>query len=463
MVIEQYRQDISNTTERASAQESPAPGSIAAAIAPLVHTLLGPNIPVRIEFWDKSALGPAAPAAGNGHSESQGRIVMHRADALRRLLYAPGELGFARAYVSGDADIVGDSYRAVRLLRQASPDDLRLSLPTLKETLRAVVKLGLVGKPLPNPPEEAHVHGRLHSKSRDEAAVTHHYNVSNEFYRLILGETMTYSCARFAEPDYTLEQAQRAKYELIANKLALSPGQSLLDVGCGWGGMVLHAAQRHGVKALGVTLSSAQHEWAQRSIRELGLQDRVSVEVRDYRDVRGHFDGISSIGMFEHVGIAQMAEYFTVLYNLLPPTGRLLNHAISKPGGARFSKRSFVGRYVFPDAELQDVSVVIGAMQRAGFEVRDVESLREHYALTLRAWVRNLEENWDQAVALAGVRRARVWRLYMTGSAVSFEDGDISVHQVLGVRTDASGNSGMPRTRRSFETRTPEGPPEQVP
>jgi cyclopropane-fatty-acyl-phospholipid synthase len=221
----------------------------------------------------------------------------------------------------------------------------------------------------------------------------------------------------------------------------------LLDVGCGWGGMAMHAAATHGVDAVGVTVSRPQWELGRKRVAEAGLADKVDIRIEDYRDLKGSFDAISSIGMFEHVGRARMAGYFSTLAGLLRPRGRLLNHAISTPNGAAFDKRSFVARYVFPDGELQDVSAVCAAAQEAGLEVRDVESLREHYAVTLRHWVANLESHWHEAVALVGEGRARVWRLYMTGSAVSFEEGEISIHQVLAVKPDADGESGMPLTR----------------
>jgi cyclopropane-fatty-acyl-phospholipid synthase len=251
----------------------------------------------------------------------------------------------------------------------------------------------------------------------------------------------------------TLEDAQHAKHELICRKLGLQNGMRLLDVGCGWGGMVIHAARHYGVSAVGVTISGQQADLASKRVAEAGLADRIEIRLQDYRDVSdGPFDAISSIGMFEHVGMSQLGEYFQILHGLLRDRGRLLNHAIgrSAPDRPSLDTGSFIGRYVFPDGELHEVGTIVTAMQKLGYEVRDVESLREHYARTLRAWVANLEANWEEAVQLVGAARARVWRLYMAGSAIGFEGNRINVHQVLGVKPDADGASGAPRTRRDW-------------
>ena len=302
------------------------------------------------------------------------------------------------------------------------------------------------------PPEEANLRGRVHSLGRDRAAIAHHYDLSNEFYELFLGRSMTYSCARFTDPERTLDEAQAAKYELVCRKLDLRPGARLLDVGCGWGGMVIHAATHHGVEAVGVTISRQQFDYARKRIADAGLDGRVEVRLQDYRELGGeHFDAISSIGMAEHVGRRNVTAYFGVLAGLLRPTGRLLNHAISTPNGASFDRKAFIARYVFPDGELPDVAEVVAGMQAHGLDVRDVEALREHYALTLRRWSANLEAAWDEACRLVGTRRARVWRLYLAGSAVSFDIADVGIHQVLAVKLTDAGASAMPLTRAAFE------------
>ncbi len=299
--------------------------------------------------------------------------------------------------------------------------------------------------------------GRRHTRRQDARAISHHYDVGNEFYRLFLGPSMTYSCARFATPETVLADAQRAKVDLICRKLGLHEGgpKRLLDVGCGWGSMVIHAAATYDATAVGVTISREQASSARQRVAEAGLADRVEIRLQDYRELRGErFDAVSSIGMFEHVGSERMSEYFAILRQLVEPRGRLLNHAISSVGGSRVDRRSFVGRYVFPDGELIDVGQVALAMESAGFEVHDVESLREHYVRTLQAWIANLDRSWDDALRLVGPGRARVWRLYFAAAALGFENGDLGVHQVLGVVTDPRGGSGMPATRVHWEPTT---------
>jgi cyclopropane-fatty-acyl-phospholipid synthase len=300
-------------------------------LGPAIADLLGgDDLPVRIESYDGSAVGDPHAAT---------KIVVRSPEALQYILTAPGELGFARAYVAGDIDLVGDIFEAIAL-RDRLPN-VKLRPAQWLAIARIVGRTGLHRPPVP--PEEARLHGRRHSRERDAAAISHHYDVSNEFYELVLGPSMTYSCAVWPSADATLEAAQAAKYDLVCRKLGLRPGMRLLDVGCGWGGMVMHAARHYGVRAVGVTLSGRQAEYAKQAVKDARLDD-VEIRVQDYRDVDGRFDAISSIGMFEHVGFAKLGVYFTHLYDILEPGGRLLNHGISRPAGhrPRFPSRGFI-------------------------------------------------------------------------------------------------------------------------
>ncbi|PZA20072.1 SAM-dependent methyltransferase, partial [Modestobacter versicolor] len=304
----------------------------------------------------------------------------------------------------------------------------------------------------PAPPaEEAPLGtGHRHSRARDAAAISHHYDVSNDFYSLVLGPSMVYSCAVWATPDTGLDAAQEAKLDLVCRKLGLAPGSRLLDVGCGWGSMAIHAAQRYGAEVVGITLSEEQARMARKRVAEAGLTDRVDIRVQDYRAVEDEpFDAISSIGMAEHVGRAQMPEYVAQLTRLLRPGGRLLNHAINwNAGTSTWNPDTFIARYVFPDGELLGLGETVGLLESREMEVLDVEALRQHYALTLRAWVQRLEENWDAAVAATSEGRARVWRLYMAASALTFESGEMGVNQVLLQKTGGA----QPPLRRTAWT-----------
>src|SRR5437764_10952833 len=330
------------------------------SVAEIVEEILGADLPVAFEAYDGSRCGAVdAPTT----------LVLRSPAALQRIVTAPGELGFGRAYVAGDLDVQGDIWAALSL-RDRMPS-VQLKPQQWMAVLRLLGAAGL-RRPTP-PPEEIRLRGRRHSKSRDAAAIAHHYDVSNDFYRLILGSTMTYSCALWSHPSITLDEAQEAKYELICQKLALQPGMRLLDIGCGWGGMVMHAARHHGVTAVGVTLSTRQAELAEKRVAEAGLGSVVEIRMQDYRDVRdGPYDAISSIGMFEHVGLSQVREYFDRCHALLRPQGRFLNHAIGRPPGdrPRFARAGFIDRYVFPDGELHEVGTIVDAIQHSGFEVR---------------------------------------------------------------------------------------------
>jgi cyclopropane-fatty-acyl-phospholipid synthase len=413
-------------------------------MAPMLAMLFGGEVPVRFVFWDGSALGP---------EDGPGTVVLRSVRVLTRLIWSPDELGIARSFIAGDLVLDGRLFELLETLHDAMSGARRLGPRPLASALWAAVRLGAIRRPPRPPEEEIHLTGWRHSRRRDAAAIKHHYDVGNEFYCLVLGPAMTYSCARFEREDASLEQAQRSKHDLICRKLGLHerPGIRLLDVGCGWGSMAIHAAENYGAKVVAITLSSAQAEFARERIHEAGLDRLVEVRLQDYRELSGEtFDAISSIGMFEHVGAKRMDEYFQTLYSVLTPRGRLLNHAISTPGGSKMRGRTFVNRYVFPDGELIDVAEVASAMERAGFEMRDVESLREHYVTTLHAWVANLENSWGEAVGLVGEARARIWRLYMAASANGFKVGGLALHQVLGVRAAEQGASGMPTTRAGW-------------
>ena len=422
---------------------------IASAVGRIIEAFLGPRPPLSVACWDGSTWGD---------HDADLRVTLTSPDAVRRLLWDPDELGLGRAYVAGDLDIDGSIFDLLALRDQIADhdEDVALTLGRREriELLRLAIGARLLGpRPAP-PPEEARLRGRLHSRHRDRAAISHHYDVGNDFYRLVLGDAMTYSCALFPDPDTDLEEAQELKYEHVCRKLGLGPGDRLLDIGCGWGGMVLHAARHHGVDVVGITLSEPQAELARQRVREAGLASQVEIRVQDYREIAdGPFSAISSIGMFEHVGIERVRDYFEQVRELLVPRGRLLNHAISRTSGeGPFETDSFVARYVFPDGHLHEVGRTVSALQNLGLECRDVESLREHYALTLRHWVRALEDNWDRAVELVGAPRARVWRLYMAGSAIGFESNRLNVHQVLAVRSTPAGQSGMPMVRPATRT-----------
>src|SRR5690349_18793663 len=411
------------------------------ALAEVFESFAGPEQPVEFTAYDGSHAGtPGAPI----------KITVRSPAAVAYLAQAPGGLGLARAYVSGQLDVEGDMYEALDRMTKAQNFNMSVG-----EKLRLLQALGgpkLLLHRMPLPPQEVRqsrrwLTGALHSKSRDAKAISHHYDVSNQFYEWVLGPSMAYTCACYPRADASLEEAQAYKFDLVARKLALAGGMRLLDVGCGWGGMVMHAAREYGVRALGVTLSAQQAAWAQAAIERAGLSGLAEVRHLDYRDVpEAGFDAVSSIGLTEHIGKANLPSYFAFLYAKLKPGGRLLNHCITRPDNTEpaIRMRGFINRYVFPDGELEGPGYLISHMHDAGFEVRHEENLREHYARTLAAWCANLDKHWTEAVAEVGPGTARVWRLYMAGSRLGFDRNHIELHQVLGVRLAADGRSGMP-------------------
>jgi cyclopropane-fatty-acyl-phospholipid synthase len=378
-----------------------------------------PERPFSVEFWD----GTRLPASNGGGPTFYVRSPRAAAHALR----APGQLGLGRAYVSGELE-VDDIEAVIELLDGWQP-------PALDGTGKARLLLGAVRaagltRPPRRPAAELRPSGHRHSKERDAAAVRHHYDVSNEFFSFFLDDSMTYSCAVWREGATTLEEAQEAKLEMVARKLTLQEGERVLDVGCGWGSFPLWAATRHGASVVGITLSPPQAERARQRAEAAGVADRVEIRVMDYRDLTGErFDAISSIGMVEHVGEAQIDVYARTLAGLLEPGGRLLNHGIARLRHTDPDAGPFSERYVFPDAEPLHLSRVLLALERAGFVTRHVEEFGDDYAETLRHWTRKLDENLDDAVRLAGPERVRVWRLYLRMARRGFETGFLSIYQ----------------------------------
>jgi cyclopropane-fatty-acyl-phospholipid synthase len=417
-------------------------------IADAFQEVLDGPLPLRFTAYDGSASGPEDAPFG---------MYLKNERGLAFLMTAPGDLGLGRAYVSGDIEVTGvhpgDPYEGLKALQVG----LRMKMPSPADAVRIATGLGISHlKPPPPPPQETLprwrrvVEGMRHSKRRDSEAIHHHYDVSNTFYEYVLGPSMTYTCAVYPTDDATLEQAQFYKYDLIAQKLGLEPGMRLLDVGCGWGGMVRHAAEHYGVKTIGVTLSREQATWAQERIKKMGLDHLAEVRHSDYREVgESGFDAVSSIGLTEHIGVKNYPAYFGFLRDHLRPQGRLLNHCITRAHNKHQETGAFIDRYVFPDGELTGSGRIITEAQNVGFEVMHEENFRLHYARTLAGWCRNLADNWDACVAEVGEGTARVWGLYMAGSRLAFEHNEIQLHHVLAVKTDADGRDDFP-LRPSF-------------
>jgi len=413
------------------------------SVAEAFEQMLREPLPLRFTAYDGSSTGP---------EDAPYTFSLLNERGLAYLVTAPGDLGIGRAYVTGDLTLSGahpgDPYEALKVLKRG----LKFRRPSPTEAVALLRSVGIANlRPPAPPPEEAPprwrrmMEGLRHSPGRDAEAIQHHYDVSNRFYELVLGPSMTYTCAVFPGIEATLEEAQTEKYDLVARKLGLQPGQRLLDLGCGWGGMVRHAAREYGVKALGVTLSREQATWAQQAIKEEGLDDLAEVRHLDYRDVEeSDFDAVSSIGLTEHIGVKNYPAYFSFVNDKLRPSGRLLNHCITRPTNVTTRTGAFIDRYVFPDGELTGSGRIIAEVQNAGLEVQHEENLRFHYAMTLAGWCRNLEANWDEAVAEVGEGVARVWGLYMAASRLSFERNEIQLHHVLATKTDDEGVSDFP-------------------
>ena len=416
--------------------------NVAQRLASFVTPMFGGELPIALRGWDGSQVGPSdAPV-----------LVVRSRKALRRLMWDPSELGFAQAYITGELDVEGDIAEGFRRVwRQARQHELAttsLSTRDRGRALLAAARLGVIGPRPATPATQAVLSGDLHSKKRDRAAIAHHYDLSNEFYALILDENMAYSSAYYERPGQPIEEAQSAKLDLICRKLGLGPGMRLLDVGCGWGSLILHAAEHYGVRATGVTLSGQQREFVAKRVAERNLGDRIEVRLQDYRDVHDPvFDAVSSIEMGEHVGQDQYPVYAATLLRQLRPGGRLLLQQMSRRKDAAPGGGAFIENYIAPDMHMRPLPETLGFLVDAGFEVRDVESIREHYVWTVQAWIDTFESHYTDVVAMVGEETARVWRLYLVGGALSFEEGRMGVDQILAVRASVDGVSSMPPRR----------------
>lgn len=402
------------------------------------------DLAFNIRLWDGTTWAPG------GAPPPRVSLVLQHPGALRQMFSSPSELTLGEAYIYDDFDIEGDIEAvfelADRLLRHERSLAERMHLAALLRQLPDTEHPGSAHR-------AAQLHGAKHSKERDRQAVTYHYNVSNDFYALWLDSRMVYSSSYFADPAEDLETAQERKLDYICRKLRLRTGEHLLDLGCGWGGLVIHAVRNYGVHALGITLSEPQAEWANKRIHDAGLADRCRVEVLDYRDLDdpGRYHKLASVGMFEHVGEALLPEYFQRAWQLLKVGGVFLNTGVAITGAPPKHHRSFSGEYVFPDSELVPIATTLRAAEGAGFEVRDVESLREHYVLTLHHWLRNLEAKTAEAHRITDDITYRIWRLYIAGSVHRFQTGRESIFQVLLSKPDR-GDSRLPLTRKDWYT-----------
>ncbi|MGO4340916.1 class I SAM-dependent methyltransferase [Pedococcus sp. 2YAF34] len=411
------------------------------SMAEILDAVTRGEVPLRFSAYDGSRTGP---------DDAEFGLHLRTPRGASYLATAPGDLGMARAYVAGDLELVGvhpgDPYPLLAAL-----GEVHFQVPSAKTAATIARSLGIeLLKPPPPPPQETLprwrrvAEGLRHTRTRDAEAIHHHYDVSNAFYEKVLGPSMTYTCAAYPTESATLEEAQEYKYRLVFDKLRLKEGDRLLDIGCGWGGMVRYAARR-GVHVIGATLSAEQASWARDAIEREGLSHLAEVRHSDYRDItETGFDAVSSIGLTEHIGVRNYPSYFRFIESKLREGGLLLNHCITRPDNKRTSTGAFIDRYVFPDGELTGSGTIISAIQDIGMEVRHEENLREHYARTLSGWCDNLRDNWDACVAEVGEATARVWGLYMAGSQLGFERNVVQLHQVLAVKLGDKGAAGLP-------------------
>ena len=418
------------TTENARVADAQTSDGVAHRLADALRPFIGGALPVRLQAWDGSTAGPVdAPL-----------VVLNSVDAVRRLLWRPGELGAAQAYVTGELDVPGDLDHALtHAFSVAKERGLSGGRPTVSAVLGAVRTVrgtGVLGRPPAAPTSQARLRGRLHSRLRDRSAISFHYDLSNEFYELILDPQMAYSCGYHSSPDVSVEQAQFDKLALVCRKLGLEPGTTLLDVGCGWGSLSLHAAEHFGARVTGITLAAEQKRFVDARIRERGLEDRVTIELCDYRDSTGEYDAVSSIEMGEHVGQHNYPTYAGMLHRSVKPGGRVLVQQMSRsgkwPGGG-----PFIENFIAPDMYMRPVAETLAFFERAGLEVRDVHALREHYVLTVAGWLENFHRHRERLVELVGEEVVRVWELYLVGGSMAFRDGRMGVDQIVMVRPGA--------------------------
>ncbi|WP_183096014.1 SAM-dependent methyltransferase [Nocardioides stalactiti] len=409
--------------------------AVATRLEAAVSPFIGGELPVRLVAWDGSTAGP----------EDAPLVELNSPDALRRLLWQPGELGAAQAYVTGELDVPGDLDAALTFAFDvARSRDLggrkRPSVRAFATAVRSAAGLGLLGRPPAAPATQAKVRGRLHTRERDRKAISHHYDLSTDFYSLILDPTMAYSCGYHADEQVGLEEAQHAKLSMVCRKLGLEPGMRLLDIGCGWGSLSLHAAEHFGVQVTGVTISREQARFAEAAARRRGVDHLVEIRLCDYRDAvpleGAEYDAVSSLEMGEHVGEANYPTYARVLRDSVRPGGRVLVQQMSRsgpwPGGG-----PFIESFIAPDMHMRPVGATVGLLEASGLEVRDVHAMREHYVLTVAGWIERFEENLDAITALVGEEMVRVWRLYLVGGSMAFRDGRMGVDQILMVRPGA--------------------------